>query len=86
MNFLAEEIKPWQITGGLPNFNIQILTISHDIYKDASRSSLKFFNQKFLMRNFLKFSLAKNSCYIIIKLFFITDNYIYRNDRGTITE
>ena len=43
--------KPWQIwliTGGSPNFTIQILTISRDIYKESKQAGIR-----------LRFSLPK---------------------------
>ena len=48
--------KPWwiyQITGGLPNFTVQILTMSHDINKESKQIGIcqSFIRQKFLMEN-----------------------------------
>ena len=33
--------KPWQITGGLLNFTIQILTMSRDIYNESKQEGIR---------------------------------------------
>ena len=48
----------WRITGGLPNFIIRILTLSHDIYKESKQ----------VYRNFSKVLLAKSFWWEIIPL------------------
>ena len=41
----------WQITGGLPNFIIQILTMSCDIYEESKQAGIRqsFLRQKFVL-------------------------------------
>ena len=49
--------KIWRITSGLPNFTIQILTMSHDIHiqrKQTSRNSPKFYLSKVSDEKFAK--------------------------------
>ena len=55
----------WQIIGGLPNFTVQILTMSRDINKESKQTGIcqSFIGQKFLMENLPKFSSTKKSCY-----------------------
>ena len=55
--------KPWQITGGSQNFTIQILTMSHDIYKESKQAGIhqSLTHQKFLMSNSSGFFSTKNS-------------------------
>ena len=50
-----------------PNFTIQTLTLSCDIYKESKQAGncWSFTHQKFLMRNLSKFSSVKNSCYTV---------------------
>ena len=61
----------WQITGGSPNFTIQILIMSHNINlkKQTSRNLPKFMHQNFLMRNSPKFSFTKHLHYTVYQIY-----------------
>ena len=47
--------KPWWITGGLPNFTIQILTMSRDIYEESKQAGIR---QSFLCQKFALYSIC----------------------------
>ena len=53
--------KP-RTTGGLLNFTVHILTMSHDIAKESKQTGIC---QKFLMGNLPNFSSAKHSRYTV---------------------